>query len=78
MSPYRFKALRAKLDLPQVGERVRSKRYGTVWKIIEEKETWIPVPAHLRGLWFPDGKMPAIVVRFRKEDSAKGPEPERP
>ncbi|MGQ9796448.1 hypothetical protein [Desulfosoma sp.] len=56
MSPYRFKALRAKLDLPQVGERVRSKRYGTVWKIIEEIETWIPVPAHLRGLWFPDGK----------------------
>ncbi len=73
VSPYRFKELRAKLDLPRVGERVRSKRYGTVWKIIEEKETWIPVPAHLAGSVFPDGKMPAIIIRFWKEGSSKGP-----
>jgi hypothetical protein len=41
-SAYRFKELRGKMDLPRVGERVRSKQYGTVWKVIEEKEIWLP------------------------------------
>lgn len=40
-SSYRFEDLREIFGLPRVGERVRSKRYGTVWKVIEEKETWI-------------------------------------
>ena len=40
-SLYKFKDLRARHGLPHVGERVRSKQYGTVWKIIEEKEGWM-------------------------------------
>ncbi|MCG6880558.1 MAG: hypothetical protein WBR24_09090 [Desulfobacterales bacterium] len=43
-SAYRFKELREKMDLPRVREKVRSKRYGTVWKMIEEKENWLPEP----------------------------------
>lgn len=38
---YRFKHLRERLHLPHVGQWVRSKKYGTAWKIIEEKEVWV-------------------------------------
>ena len=38
------------MDLPRVGERVRSKQYGTVWKVIEEKETWLPGVNDLRTI----------------------------
>ncbi|HSL19237.1 MAG TPA: cation:proton antiporter, partial [Methylomirabilota bacterium] len=37
---YRFKDLRERLGLPRVGERLRRKADGTVWKVIEEKESW--------------------------------------
>jgi NhaP-type Na+/H+ or K+/H+ antiporter len=37
---YRFKGLRVGLGLPHVGERVRSKKDGRVWKVIEEREAW--------------------------------------
>jgi len=37
---YRFKDLRESLGLPRVGERLRSKTDGTMWKVIEEKEHW--------------------------------------
>jgi NhaP-type Na+/H+ or K+/H+ antiporter len=72
-STYRFKDLREKMALPRVGERVVSRRYGTVWKVIEEKETWIEEP--LRGR---DGKtssqlIPAIHIRYWKEESSRGP-----
>ncbi|SMC25634.1 sodium/proton antiporter, CPA1 family [Desulfacinum hydrothermale DSM 13146] len=69
-SPYTFKSLREKLQLPRVGERVRSKRYGTVWKIIEERETWIPAPGVSSA---PSGSIPAILIRYWKEESADGP-----
>ena len=26
--------------LPRVGQTVRSKRYGTLWRVIEKKEVW--------------------------------------
>lgn len=41
LATYRFKTLRENLQLPRAGERVRSKKYGTTWKIIEEKEVWV-------------------------------------
>ncbi|MBZ4660715.1 MAG: sodium:proton antiporter [Desulfacinum sp.] len=69
-SPYTFKSLREKLQLPRVGERVRSKRHGTVWKIIEERETWIPAPGVTST---PNGSIPAILIRYWKEGSGTGP-----
>jgi hypothetical protein len=70
---YRFKDLREKTVLPRVGERVVSRRYGTVWKVIEEKETWIEGPIRRQ-----DGKttpqwIPAIHFRYWKEDTSRGP-----
>ena len=67
-SAYRFKELRDLLDLPHVGERVRSKDFGTVWKIIEEKEVWIQ-SAH-GGTPAGEGRelLPAIHLRYWKED----------
>ncbi len=72
-STYRFKDLREKMVLPRVGERVVSRRFGTVWKVIEEKETWIEDPVRTR-----DGKtssqlIPVIHIRYWKEDSSRGP-----
>jgi hypothetical protein len=26
--------------LPEVGQQVRNKRYGTVWRVMEKKEVW--------------------------------------
>jgi NhaP-type Na+/H+ or K+/H+ antiporter len=40
-SSYMFKELMESMGLPRVGERVRNKESDTVWKVIEEKETWI-------------------------------------
>lgn len=62
-SSYNFKELRAKLELPHVGERLRNKRSGIVWKVIEEREVWqeAPIP------------MPVIEFRFWHEKSTKGP-----
>lgn len=56
---YKFKELREKLEIPRVGERVRSKQFGTVWKIIEEKEVWLE-------------DIPAIYLRYWKEDTSNG------
>ena len=59
-SVYRFREVREKLGLPHVGERVRNKSFGTVWKIIEEKEVWVE-------------NIPTIQVRFWHEDSGGKP-----
>jgi len=65
LSPYKFKDLRARHGLPRVGESVRSKNFGTVWKIIEEKEIWMEGPnKHL---------IPGIFVKYWREDTASGP-----
>ncbi len=57
LSAYKFRDLRKDLGLPHVGERVRNKQLGTVWKIIEEKEEWT-------------GNVSTIQIRFWQEDSA--------
>jgi Kef-type K+ transport system membrane component KefB len=64
-SAYKFKDLRAKHGLPRVGERVRSKQFGTVWKIIEEKEVWMEgTNQHL---------IPGIFINYWREDTTHGP-----
>lgn len=72
---YRFRELRADLDLPRVGERVASKRFGTVWKVIEEKEVWVNGlnSRSGRGGECVRGVIPAILLRFWKEESSNGP-----
>jgi solute carrier family 9B (sodium/hydrogen exchanger), member 1/2 len=71
-SPYRFKDLRVQHTLPRVGEYVRSKRYNTVWKVIEEKETWIEAPLEKNddaGV-NDDPSIPAIHIRYWREDKS--------
>ncbi|MFP3867883.1 MAG: cation:proton antiporter [Desulfobacteraceae bacterium] len=60
-SIYRFKSLREMLQLPRVGQRVRHKKHGTVWKIIEEKEIWLEEQTD-RGIHL----IPSIQLRFWK------------
>ncbi|MEJ2069299.1 MAG: sodium:proton antiporter [Syntrophobacterales bacterium] len=69
LSIYRFKTLREQLSLPRVGDRVRHKGTGTVWKVIEEKETWVESPAGGGG---PDQLVPALHLRYWK------PRPDQP
>lgn len=68
MSVYRFKVLREQLKLPRVGERVRHKVSGTVWKVIEEKEVWVEAP----GDGGPPQLMPGLRLRYWK------PRPDQP
>lgn len=70
---YRFKELREDLELPRVGERVRSKQYGTIWKIIEEKEIWVKSSAGTAAGSKGPRQIPAIYVRYWREDTSKGP-----
>lgn len=58
-SVYRFSDLRDRMGLPRVGERVRNKLSGKIWKVIEEKEEW-------------DDLSPLITIRFWKEEEARG------
>lgn len=59
-SVYKFRDVREKLQLPHVGERVRHKQLGTVWKVIEEKELWLD-------------ETPAIWLRFWGEENSSKP-----
>jgi NhaP-type Na+/H+ or K+/H+ antiporter len=70
---YRFRQIREKLSLPRVGERVRSKRFGTVWKIIEEKEVWLNNPDEPEAGVHPSDPSPAILLRFWKEAGSPAP-----
>jgi solute carrier family 9B (sodium/hydrogen exchanger), member 1/2 len=63
LSGYRFITLRERLKLPRVGQRVRHKRHGTVWKVIEEKEIWLSQPGEGGG---PVRQVPALSLRFWK------------
>jgi hypothetical protein len=71
LTAYRFKSLRETLKLPRVGERVRSKAYGTVWKIIEEKEEWLEAPGEQE--LEPGATTPAIYLRYWQPESAPAP-----
>ena len=33
-----------KKNLPKLGQTVRSKKYGTLWRVIETKENWQTIP----------------------------------
>lgn len=59
---YRFRLLRESLKLPRVGERLRHKRYGAIWKVIEEKEIWVRRP----GADGTEELVPALSLRFWK------------
>lgn len=65
-SSYRFKELRESMALPRVGERVRDKESDTIWKVIEEKETWIDAPSK-------SGLLPAVELRFWQEGTSNVP-----
>jgi NhaP-type Na+/H+ or K+/H+ antiporter len=71
-SSYMFKELREKTGLPRVGEKVVSKRFGTVWKVIEEKETWVESVGSSKEESSAN-LIPAIHLRFWKEAGNKGP-----
>lgn len=71
MSLYRFKELREKLGLPRVGERLRSRRHGTVWKVIEKKEIWLPAQPSFNGSG--GERIPAIYLRYWREETSRGP-----
>ena len=62
-SVYRFKEVREKLELPRVGQRLRNKDSGKLWKVIEEKEMWLDDP----------GPVPSIYLRLWNENSGDGP-----
>jgi len=68
-SAYRFNALRERMGLPRVGERLRKKGTNAVWKVIEEKEKWLKVPGggtKEAG----SGFVPAISLRLWEENSS--------
>ena len=59
--------------LPRVGDTVRSKKYGTLWRVIEKKEAWLntsddprtgdcrAIPAIYLCYWrVQEGKQPGI------------------
>ncbi len=68
-SPYKFKEIREKLDLPRVGERVRNKETGNIWKVIEEKEIWLKPDETESKKSTTFRKIPAIIFRFWAEDT---------
>ncbi|MFH1123460.1 MAG: hypothetical protein V1758_07325 [Pseudomonadota bacterium] len=68
-----FKELRGSLGLPRVGERVRSKDFDTVWKVIEEKETWIEDPTEPGKEQALSRLLPAIHLRYWKKETSNGP-----
>ena len=57
--------------LPRVGETVRSKKYGTLWKVIEKREMWSPsaddpITGNLR-------LVPAVYLCFWKIEEGQVP-----
>lgn len=71
LSMYRFKELREKLALPHVGERVRSKYSGRIWKVIEQKEVWLEEPAAAGSSGGASNLTPAIYLRYWSESKSK-------
>ena len=61
------------MELPRVGEKVVSRRFGTIWKVIEEKETWLEEKAASLKTTSPAQLVPGIYLRSWREDSGTGP-----
>ena len=72
-SVYRFKVLREQLQLPRVGQRVRNKDYGTIWKVIEEREVWIEDDRSKGSPEKAFPPIPALYVRYWKVDEEGAP-----
>ena len=70
LSIYKFKELREKLALPHVGERVRSKHSGKVWKVIEQKEVWLEEPFAVDSHDQTPSIFPAIFLRYWGEETS--------
>ena len=70
-SVYRFKELRDKLGLPHVGERVREKKSGSIWKVVEQKEMWLEQPSVAGGSDDASQMIPAIFIRYWGEEINK-------
>jgi len=70
LSIYKFKELREKLALPHVGERVRSKHSGKVWKVIEQKEVWLEEPFAVDSPDQAPRIFPAIFLRYLGEETS--------
>lgn len=66
---YRFKELREGLGLPHVGQRVRGRADGGMWKVIEEREDWQEAPGEAAH------PVPFIELRLWRE--IEGAEPGR-
>jgi len=60
----RFRTIRETYELPRVGERVRRKQDGSVWKVISEAEDWYEGKS---------GFEPVIRIRFWSEDASGDP-----
>jgi len=73
LSVYKFKELRERLALPHVGERVRSKQSGVVWKVIEQKEVWQEDIAVADDPSISSKLIPAIYLRYWQEGTSPGP-----
>jgi len=71
LSRYRFKELRQKLALPHVGERVRSKKSGRIWKVVEEKEIWLKELSAVSNSDDDPHMIPAIYIRYWGEEIRK-------
>ena len=72
-SPYRFKDLRARKGLPHVGQMLRNRKTGKMWKVIEEKEIWLRPSEESSGNRERNRPLPAIVQRYWEKDSGAGP-----
>ncbi|MCL4501080.1 MAG: hypothetical protein M1438_19540 [Deltaproteobacteria bacterium] len=60
-----YQKIMSEKKLPSVGQTVRSKKYGTLWRVMEKKEVW-------QNIQFPDPKtneprmVPAIYLMYWK------------
>jgi len=70
---YRFKDLRESMGLPHAGETVVSRRHGTLWKVIEEKETWFDMPGEAEDEHTRTVQVPGISLRYWKIASGNDP-----
>ena len=68
-SLYKFKDLRERMGLPRVGTRVCRKPAGPVWKVIEEKEEWLPAASASDA----QRSVPAIALRLWLVDDVQTP-----
>ena len=51
-----FEKIIREKGLPEVGQQVRNKKYGTVWRVMEKKEVWANIdltPRPASPAWSP-------------------------